>query len=235
MASIFDLFRPAPAPAPASEPNATGTPTAALTPTDTKVDSTTPVIPATPLDQFKGLWETDPTDKAVDTSLFGVVDPKKIFDAAKSANFAGAIPQETLDAIQAGGDGATKALQDALNYTTQAVFAQNTLATTKLIEQAVTKALAQQLDQLPSIIKRHTAADVMQTKNPALSDPAAAPIIAAVQAQLAVKHPNATATQLTELAESYLINFAEVVKPTKLVVEAKGTETGMDWSKFLGA
>lgn len=236
--SIFDIFssKPAAAPAPTApaqpaannpaQPAPNTDPAAAVTPA--------PAPAATPLDQFTKLWETDPNSGTpADTSLFGAVDPKKVFEAAKGANFASAIPQDVLAAVANGGDGAVAALQQAINASTQAAFAQSTIAATKLIEQAIAKATEQNMAALPGLVKRHAAADSLQTENPALSNPAAQPIISAIQAQLAIKYPDATASQLAQMAKDYLGNFAEVVKPTKPVEAAKPAAGEMDWSNFL--
>ena len=236
--SIFDIFssKPAAAPAPTApaqpaannpaQPAPNTDPAAAVTPA--------PAPAATPLDQFTKLWETDPNSGTpADTSLFGAVDPKKVFEAAKGANFAGAISPEVLQAVAAGGEGATAALQQAINSSTQAAFAQAMIASTKLIEQAITKTNAKNLADLPGLVKRHTAADSLHTENPALSNPAAAPIIAAVQAQLALKHPDATASQLKAMATDYLSNFADVVKPAPKVEAAKPKAGEVDWSTFI--
>jgi len=236
--SILDIFRTQPAQATTQQgADNNQAPQGAQQHTDNQPAGTsnTPAPVEAPLDEFKTLWDTTPTDgQQTPAGVFGEVDPKKIFEAAKGANFAAAIPQETLQAIAAGGDGAVKAMQDALNSTTQAVFAQSTLATAKLVEQAIAKTQAAMEAQLPALVAKHSASDSLRSKNPALSNPAAQPIIAAVQAQLAVKHPNATASQLTEMAEKYLTNFAEVVAPKKTTpTDTNTTVPGeVNWEEF---
>lgn len=236
--SIFDIFSPKPAApaAPAAAPAPTTPAPGAPAPNTEPAQPVTPAAPAaaTPLDQFTKLWETEPSSGTpADQSLFGTVDPKKVFEAAKGANFASAIPQDVLQQVAAGGEGAVAALQQAINASTQAAFAQSTIAATKLIEQAVAKSMEQQMAALPGLVKRHAASDSLHTENPALSNPAAQPIINAIQAQLAIKHPDATAAQLTQMAKDYLTNFAEVVKPTKPAEPAKPAAGEMDWSTFL--
>lgn len=229
---ILDIFSPKPAPAP----------TANEGPTDPNTVQPTVPAPATPeptkapLDEFKALWETDPkSGETKPQSLFEGLDPQKVFESASKANFASAITPEMQAAIQAGGDGAQVAFSQAINAATQAAFAQSTIVAQKLIEQAINKTNADNMAALPNLVKQHTAMDSLHTKNPALSNPAAAPIIKAIQAQLAVKHPDATASQLEAMATDYLDNFAEVVKPTKTAKVTSETKAGdTDWSKFLG-
>lgn len=230
--SFLDIFKPA-APAPVAAP-AVPDPAAPNAEVIPATAPATPVVEPTPLDAFSGLWDTDPKSGVpTDQSLFGSLDPQKVFEAAKNANFAGSITPETLQAIAAGGDGAIAALQAAINSSTQAVFAQSTLATTKLIQQAIDKTNAANLANLPGLVKQHSAADSLQSENPALSNPAAAPIVSALQAQLAIKHPTATASQLKTMATDYLSNFAEVVKPTKPAAKAEPAPGEIDWSTFL--
>lgn len=236
--SILDIFSSKPAPVAATATPAAQATSADATQTAAPNADATSAKPAdvstTPLDGFTKLWETD--DSSTDTtnqSLFGDLDHKKVFEAAKGANFAGAISPEVLQAVAAGGEGATAALQQAINSSTQAAFAQAMIASTKLIEQAITKTNAKNLADLPGLVKRHTAADSLHTENPALSNPAAAPIIAAVQAQLALKHPDATASQLKAMATDYLSNFADVVKPAPKVEAAKPKAGEVDWSTFI--
>jgi hypothetical protein len=237
--SILDIFRTTPAPAAAPAPEATQQPAAPAQPQQSTAPATsgqpTDGAATAPLDQFTKLWETDAnSDTSANQSLFGSVDPKKVFEAARTANFAGAINPESLQAIAAGGEGAVKAFQDSMNAVTQAVFAQSTMAATKLVEQGIAKAMSRYDEQLPSLVKRHAAADSLKTENPALSNPAAAPIISAIQAQLAHKFPEATSSQLTQMAKDYLSNFASVVAPAK-PAEAPATKPGeTDWMNWLG-
>ncbi len=226
--AFFDIFKPAtpinPVAAPATPAPATPDPAAAAPVTE-------PV--KAPLDSFKTLWETDPNAKQVDPSVFGTVDPRTILDAAKGANFAGLVSQEYFTAISQGGEAAIKAYQESLNQVAQSVFAQSTLATTKIVEQAIAANNAKHEAALPDMVKRHSASSSLLAENPALSSPAAAPIIKAVEAQIAIKHPSATAAQLTEMAKAYLAEFADTVKPV-VQVKAEPTAADMDWSKYLG-
>lgn len=231
---ILDLFSPKPAAdtTPAAAPNTPASTAPAPGSTDTASAVTTDAAKA-PLDAFTKLWETDAkSGDDAEQSLFAGFEPQKVFEAASKSNFASAITPEMQAAILAGGEGAQKALTQAINAATQAAFAQSTIMSTKLIEQAINKTNAKNLAELPNLVKRHAAADSLQTENPALSNPAAAPIINALQAQLAVKHPDATASQLKAMATDYLGNFAELVKPTK-PAEDKTVDTSTDWSKFL--
>lgn len=175
-----------------------------------------------PLDAFKDLWQTPvKSGENNDQTMFGEVDPAKIFEAAKKANFSSVVTQEQLSAIEQGGEAAKKAFAQSLNAVAQAVFAQNTLASTKLIETAIAKATARMEASLPAHIKQHSVQDSLLADNPSLSHPAAAPIINALQSQLAVKYPNASTAELKKMAQDYLTLFTNVASPAK----GDGTQT----------
>src|SRR5512139_2024705 len=237
--SIFDIFSPKPAaaPAPTAPAQAPATPAAPAAPnTDGSTPpNNAPVAAATPLDAFGTLWQTDPNaGNQPPPGAFPGLDAKTVFEASKKANFASAATAEQYQAIAAVGDGAIKAMQEVSNASTQAVFAQNTLATAKLIEQALTKTRAEMDAQLPGLVKRHTAADSLQTENPALSHPAAQPIISAIQAQMALKHPEATASQLAQMSKEYLANFANLAKTPDAPAAATKTnkQPEIDWDQW---
>lgn len=162
-----------------------------------------------PLDGFKDIWNNEnKSGENSDTSLFGNVDPGKVFEATKSANFASLIPAEHMTAIQEGGEGAVKALQASLNIVSQAALAQSTLAATKIAEQGINKAMAALEAKIPGMLKGSLASDALLQENPALNSAAAKPIINALQAQLAVKFPDASASDLTKMAKDFLTEFA---------------------------
>lgn len=238
--SIFDIFSPKPAAAPAPAAPATPAPATTTTPAAPNTgapDATTnaPATTATPLDAFGTLWQTDAkSGDQAPAGMFAGLDAKTVFEAAKKSNFASAATPEQYQAIAGGGDAAIAAMRDIINASTQAVYAQNTLATAKLIEQALTKTNAEMAAQLPGLVKRHTAADSLQTENPALSNPAAQPIIAAIQAQMALKHPEATASQLTQMSKEYLANFANLVKAPDPAVTATPAKSDIDWDAYWG-
>lgn len=185
--------------------------------------------PVAPLDQFKDIWQHDGNKEPKQEPLFEGVDAKSLYEAASKTNFASLIPQETFQAIQSGGDGAVQAMQQALNVTAQAAFAQSTLAATKLVEQAVAKVTQQYATKLPDIIKQHTATSNFREENPALQHPAAAPLIDAIQIRLQQKHPEASSAELNRMAKDYLTSFADVIKPQ---APTATKDTGTDWSKF---
>lgn len=207
---------------------------------------TNPTVPATavlatpsptepnPLDVFNKLWENVPiSEEDKDKNALFNIDPEKLRAAAASVDFSKSIPPEISARIQAGGADAMTALVEAMNKTAQSTYAQSAMATTKIVEKAVEKAQADFMSKIPAMLKSQNLSNTLLEENPALSHPAAAPLIDAVQKQLTVKYPNATQAELNTMAKNYLAEFANVavVKPPPEVLKpAKGE---YNWSSFL--
>jgi len=211
--------------APAGNPTAPATPAAAA-----------PETTKSPLDAFEKIWENDPNAASSSDKFSFNVDPKKLQEAAGKTNFAGILNQETMAKIAAGGEDAVGAFQDSLNKVAQQVYAQSAFASTKMIEAAISKAQESFESRIPSLVKKYQVSDSIRTKNDALSHPAAAPIVSAMEHQLAQKYPDATASELTAMAEQFLDSFATAVNSTKQAATeetTKGSKADTDWSTFL--
>jgi hypothetical protein len=234
--SIFaNLFGSAPAtPAPAAAP-----PQQPQQPTqaqpgnipDPALPPQTPEAPeASPLDQFKDLWQPSDNQTNSNAPLLNV-DPKKLAEAARKTDFAKMINPQMFEKIQAGGPEAAQAFAQAMNQVAQGVYAQSAFASSKIVEAAVAKAREQMLAEMPAQFKSQQVSESLRTENPALSHPAAQPIISAVKAQLQTKFPSASASELTAMAKQYLQNFASAAAPQpKAAVDSKSKDT--DWSLF---
>ena len=253
MSGIMDAFRSVFSGTPAQSttaPNNQGTP--GNLPPGTPPSNTTPATPPngeippntntnlevkepTPFADFKDLWKTDPTDPnkpAPDASVFGTIDPKKFMEAAGKIDFSKAVSQEQLQAIQAGGEGATKVLLEVMNKVAQGTYAQSAFATTKIVEQAIAKSKETFLAELPQHIKKQTVTDSLRAENPIFSNPAVAPIISALEAQMTVKFPNATAPEITAMARQYVEQLGTAFVPkAKVDPNAKVNKGEIDWEK----
>lgn len=187
--------------------------------------------PVSPMDTFKDLWEpvtTQGVDGTLPANIFAGADQGKMLEAARKVDFAKSIPPDVLAKITAGGPEAAAAFALALNDVSQRSYAQSSFASTKIVEAALAK-FQEGLDtRLPSQIKKHAVSDSIRESNPALMHPAAAPIMEALQAQLTVKFPNATVTDLRKMAGDYLSNFNAIANPV-----AKPTVSASeDWDSY---
>lgn len=190
---------------------------------------------ASPLDEFKGLWETSATDNKEDQPIGFNVDPQKLMEAASKVDFTKVIKPEDMAAITAGGEGAAQAFMRVINSVTQNSYAQSALATSKIVEAALAQAQEKFEAKIPSYIKKQNLSNSLREENPALSHPAAAPILTAIESQLTVKYPSATGAEIKKMATDYLTSFATAVTPKKSeeTTGGKGGKTEMDWSTFL--
>lgn len=215
---------------PASEPQSPAAPAvqAALPPLATP----TPAVEASPMDQFKSLWEpatTPNVDTTLPANMFAGADPAKMLEAARKVNFAANVPADVLAKITAGGPDAAAAFAQAINDVAQRSYAQSSFASTKIVEAALAK-FQEGLDaRLPSQVKRHQVSESLRESNPALNHPAAAPIMEALQAQLTVKFPSASARELQDMASAYLTSFTSAAAPPK---KADAVSESENWGKF---
>lgn len=190
-----------------------------------------------PLDRFKELWaapkEGDPVPANFDPSKMFQIDPSKIQQEVSKINFAGSVTPEMLNAIQAGGEDATKAFAQAMNAVAQQTFAQSMLASAKLVEGALTQANNSLDSRIEQRAKQFQASNSLRETNPALAHPAAAPIVTALEQQFAQKHPTASPSELTRMAQDYLSTFASVAAGKKEEpAHTKKAPDDVDWEAF---
>lgn len=200
-------------------------------------ENTNPKPEATPLDQFSELWKNEPTDPNAPKSngIFNNVDPKKFMEAAGKIDFTKVITPEQLQAISTGGEGAVQAFASALNSVAQTTYAQSAFAATKITEQAMARARENLLAELPQHIKKQTVSDNLRAENPVFQNPAVQPIISALEAQLTVKFPQASAGEITTMAKQYVeaLGSSFAPKPPASTGGKPGSREETDWSTFL--
>jgi hypothetical protein len=196
------------------------------------------VPPGSPLDVHKDFWQPSKDAAPGSEPVNFKADPQKLMESASKIDFAKVIKPEQLAAIQAGGDGATKALVEMLQATSQTVYAQSAFAATKIAESAVAQAQDNFAKQLPALLRKQGLSDGLTTENPALAHPAIQPMIEAMQTQFASKYPNATSAELLTMARAYISDAGKAFMPqekqSKTAAGKKAEVGGYDWSKFLG-
>lgn len=194
--------------------------------------------PVVPLADFADLWKPNPVDpnKPTDNSILGNMDPAKVMEAARKTDFTKVISQDSMAKINAGGPEAMQAFVESMNNIAQTVYANSAIAASKMVEQATAKMQDRYAADLPAQIKRHAVQDNLRADNPIYTNPAVAPLISAMEQQFTVKYPNASATEITNLARQYVSGLGEVFSPQK-AAEKAATEkaaAGTDWTSFLG-
>jgi len=237
--SIMDYFRSAPAAAPAQAPaaQAPAAPAPAATPAAPEAGAA-PATPENPMDAFSKLWEApkegDPKPANFDPSALFQVDPAKVQQAVSQMNFAGTVTPEIMQQIAAGGEDATKAFMVAMNNVAQQSFAQSMIGSAKLVEQAMTKANESLDARLKEGIRQQQISSSLRDSNPALSHPAAQPLVAALEAQFTQKYPTASPTEVTKMAQDYLSKFAASVSPAQPSQQQQSQSSQeTDWDLFI--
>lgn len=216
---IFGGGTPAPAPAapnPTNNPNTNPAPAAPASSSVTAPNGTVPAgannqEDASPLAKHKDLWEPPKTEEPKPGEQSQALTPEKMLEAASKVDFRKVLDQESLAKIKAGGDEAVGALADLLNKVGQQSYGQSIVVSQKLVEKAVREAREDFASQLPNLIRRQSAQEALLSENPAFKDPAVAPVVAAIQSQMQVKFPNATASELNEMAREFMRDAAKVL------------------------
>jgi len=205
------------------------------TPTTQAVDGNgvVPNTPPSPLEKHKDLWQPIKTEEGAPTS--NSPDPNKIMEAASKVDFTKILNKEALAKVQAGGEEAVQAMATLLNQTAQVVYGQSTVAASKIVEQALAQAEQKFADKVPSLVNQKAAEAKLLTQNKALANPAVAPIVNMIQGQLALKYPNATSDELTEMAMEMMQGAAQVFSPSPVADKTadKAKKSADDWSDYL--
>ena len=218
---------PAPAPAAPVVPPTTGVPAPKIEPLvgpGTEANGTipdtiklnedgTPVEPASPIDQYKELWHTEPVKDGDEPKSPPVLDATKLQEKVATIDFSNVLTPEMITAVTAGGEGATEAFAKALNSVAQNVMVQSTLVNNKLIEQAVERTKTETLAIIPDLIKSQTLNNTLLENNPLFDNPAIKPMIELATKQFEVKFPTATAPELTKMAQNYVLEMAKYLTP----------------------
>lgn len=236
----MDFFRPGGAQQPITPaaPTANGQPQTPAQPgMQQEPVAATEAMEANPLDSFKDLWaapaKVEGQEEEFNPAAMFNLDPASIQKSVGAINFADMVTEDQLAAIQGGGPEAVKAFAAALNGTAQKTMTLATTASAKMIESAMTRASGAMDKRIDSQTKAHQVSSQLQELNPALSSAAAAPITAMIKSQILLKHPTATAAEVTRLTNQYMTEFAETAQGKKPAVETSTAPGDTDWGTFL--
>jgi len=215
------------------QPGNVNPPTVAVDPNNPTVPLVAPVVEKdnSPLAEFGKLWDDEPKNKGDDAATLPVaLTAENLQKVMAKTDFSKAVTPEQMEAITAGGEGATTALMQVMNSTVQAAMVQSTLINNKLTEKAVATARQEATDSIPALLRNQAAADHAKNSNPIFKNPAVTPVIEATQQQLLQKFPEATPAEITEMTQKYILAMGEAFTPTPAVSESDAT--GQDWTMF---
>jgi hypothetical protein len=184
---------------------------------------------ASPGAKFKDLWNTPEPDKSqtpppqVQPNTPAKSMEEQMMEAAAKVDFSKVLSREELTKVSAGGQEAVEALVGLLNKTAQTVYGQSIGVANKLIDRRIDEARTEFQSQIPDAVKRVSARETLFSENPAFANPAVAPIVSAIQQQLAEKYPKASGAELNKMAKEYLEEAAGVFNPTAVKPSATNT------------
>jgi hypothetical protein len=216
-------------------------------------DGSVAAIPAaatgdqSPLANYADLWAKPDPSKPAPTAPTLVpnmqVDASKIMEAARGMNFSQGLDPALLARLEKGND--PEAVQLMVNAVAQNAYAQSAMATTRIVQSAM------QLQEknfnetvMPSVLRKFAVSSAV-AENPISNDPAAAPLLQALESQLSQRYKEATPAEIKKHASDYLTGFAQAVvranggiitNPADTLA-ANGNQMGMkakevDWEKF---
>lgn len=227
---------PAAAPAPALQ---TGT-NPGMVADVTQQSADTTKSPSSQLDGLKAFWDTPkdaegkPIAPAADplaASLF-TLDPAKVQEAAGKLDFTQGISTEQV-AAALGGD--ASALMALINKSAQNAFTAATLNTGNMVNQGVATNNDRFKATLPTHLKKVQLSQVEST-NPVLAHPGAAPLVEALKNMEFSKNPNANPQDVQRKVEQYLTQFGGALveaDPVNVAAKKQATAGETDWSSFL--
>jgi hypothetical protein len=195
-----------------------------------------------PFAEFEKLWEpvTGPDGKpvVVTNDPLYTVDNNKVLEAARKTDFKSFVTQEHIAAMQKGGSEAVAAMLDAMQAMSQATYANAAVAATKIAEQGITKALSQAEGRLPGLIRNQQVSESLIQNNPALKNPAVAPLVEMARNQFIQKNPTATPAEIQESVNRYFMEVSNAFNPTARQEAQRQQEAvqkqGSEWDRFFG-
>lgn len=225
---------PAPAanaPAPTPAPNS-GAPNPFAAP------APTPAPEGSPVPEFTKLWEpiaSPAPDPNAPKPLSQEDHINKTIEAARQIDFSKVIPADTMAKIGAGGPDAQVAFAEALNLVNQATYAQSSFAASKLVEQAIATARQEFQKEIPGIIRQHNIHDTLRGEDTRYQDPEIAPLLKAIDQQITLKFPDATAAQISTMRSQYLDRVTGKINPKQEAIPPKDPRNGDvdDWDALM--
>lgn len=245
--NIMSFFRPGQTqeqaaatqqPAPTQQGQQQTPPTPGMAPVIPAADPS--AAPVDPMDKFKDIWTpakpVEGAPKEFNPGAIFDMNPESIAKAVGGINFAEGITADQLQAISAGGEDAVKVFAQVLNSSSAKAMTLSTNAAAKMIEKAMTDATGAMDGRINKQVKLNQVNQQMQELNPALSSPAAAPLVQALTTQFTQQFPTASPAEIAASVKEYMAGFANLAagKPAAVEESVKNGSDGMDWEKYMG-
>lgn len=192
--------------------------------------------PVNPMDSFADIFKPKaadpnaPKQPTLADPYLGALDPKSFREQVNQANFAAAIPQETITKAM-GGD--ATAFAEAINAAAREAFAAAAQLSHGLVEHGVRTGTERLNGTLDSRIKNFQLR-TQNTNNEALQHPAVAPMLNAVKLQIATSNPSLSPEAVQQQAEQYFTQMADVLTAPKRQQEQEAAQPkGTNFASYL--
>lgn len=192
--------------------------------------------PQNPMDAFADMFKPKapaanaPKVPTLADPILGQLDPAAFKQQVSQANFAAAIPQETM---QKAISGDPQAFAEAINTAAREAFAAAAQLSHGLVEHGARTAAERVNSSLDSRI-RNFQIKSQNTSHEALAHPAVAPMLNAVKMQIAQSNPQLTPEAVQRQAEQYFTQMADVlVAPKQQAAAAAAKPASSDFSYLL--
>lgn len=201
-----------------------------------------PAEPAKPepegLAKYGDLWKMPEGYKPpeeFDPSKLHDMKPEDFQKAVSQLDFTQGVTPELLQKVASGGEEAVQALGPILRGVAQSVYANSTLTTTRLIENALSKSAPAIDNKIKTSLRSHEVNRALSEANPLFSDPATASLLGPLKEQLIAKYPDASPSELVTMAKEFLATLAGAVVPqnnSQQVLGAGGQAKATDWEAY---
>jgi len=192
--------------------------------------------PVNPMDSFSDMFKPRPADPKAPRAptladpYLGPLDPTAFKQQVATANFASAIPQETVQKAMAGD---AQAFMDAINMASREAFAASAQLSHGLVEHGARTAADRVSNSMDSRIRNFQIRS-QNTSNEALAHPAVAPMLNAVKVQIAQSNPTLSPDAVQQQAEQYFTQMADVLVAPKQQAAAEAAKPAQgDFSYLL--
>ena len=187
-----------------------------------------------PLDSFAEIWQT-PTNVqnqapniTADAIAFDANQMQAIRQKVGAMNFLAGAKPET---IQAALTGNVEAFGSVINGAVQQALLQSMQLSGAMVNQGL-RGLSQELmSHFPEIVRQQLASQQLRQDNPLFSNPATKPVLEALESALVRNQPGLTPQQVSQVAQSYLQEFAKNLIPQSPVQQSQQA-AGTEWDNF---
>ena len=187
-----------------------------------------------PLDSFAEIWQT-PTNVqnqapniAADAISFDANQMQAIRQKVGAMNFLAGAKPET---IQAALTGNVEAFGSVINGAVQQALLQSMQLSGAMVNQGLRGRSQELMSHFPEIVRQQLASQQLRQDNPLFSNPATKPVLEALESALVRNQPGLTPQQVSQVAQSYLQEFAKNLIPQSPVQQSQQA-AGTEWDNF---